>query len=89
MCNACVLGMLRAGDDCETLFGPAHRPSSPCDAVTLSVGTELHFEDFCLAFCMLALARYSDVMLPIKQKLEQFFDGDFALAIKAKKVSLG
>jgi hypothetical protein len=84
-----VLHVLCAGDDCETLFGPAHDPSSPRDAVTLSVGTELNFEDFCLAFCMLALARYSDIMLPIRQKLEQFFDGDFAFARKAKRVSLG
>ena len=67
----------------------AHDPSSPRDPVTLCVGTELNFEDFCLAFCMLALTRYSDVMLPIRHKLEQFFEVDFALAKKAKKVSLG
>ena len=76
------------GDDCETLFGAANKPSSPRDAVRLSVGKQLSFEDFCLAFCMLALARYADVMLPMHHKLEQFFEQDFAYARKAKKVSL-
>lgn len=83
-----VLCVVCTGEDCDTLFGAANKPSSPCDAIMLSVGLQLSFEDFCLAFCMLALARYADVMLPMQHKLKQFFDGDFALARKTKKVSL-
>lgn len=80
--------MVHTGDDCETLFGAASKQASLSDAVRLSVGTQLSFEDFCLAFCMLALARYTDIMLPLRHKLEQFFAGDFALARMSKKVSL-
>ena len=40
---------------------------------------------------MLALGRYSDAAnttLPMQHKLKQFFEGDFALARKAKKAKL-
>lgn len=79
---------VRTGNDCETLFGAAGNPSSPRDAVSLCIGSQLSFEDFCLAFCMLATTRYPDPMLPLQYKLAQFFDGDFALARKTKKVSV-
>ena len=76
------------GEGCSVAFGAAATPISPRDALSLAIGAQLGFDDFCLAVCMLALARYADAMLPMHHKLAEFWSADFMPARKAKKVDL-